>query len=123
MGRERPGMSGTCRCSRFHVAPGKVQRHPGKGSSHFETAETFSCRGCLANLEDAAAHSATSPGRMYEESSYLGRVVRRVEQSILAACAVVTSKKRLPLAPTSAAGDDLVVINPGFGYKISPILN
>jgi hypothetical protein len=59
---------------------------------------------------------------MYEESSYLCCVVRRVEESILPAGAVITSKKRLPLAPTSAAGDDLVVINPGFGYKIRPIL-
>jgi hypothetical protein len=106
-----------------HVAPGKVQRHPGKGGSHFETAETFGYGGCLAHLEDAAAHSATGPGRMYEESSYLGRVVRRVEESILPAGAVITSKKRLPLTPASATGNHRAVINPGFGYKIGSILN
>ena len=107
----------------FHVAPSKIQRHTGKGGSHFETAETFGCGGCLANIEDAAAHSATSPGRMYEESPYLCRVVTRIQQSILAPCAVVASKKRLPLAPTSATGYDLVVINHGFGYKIGSILD
>src|ERR1700688_2153962 len=107
----------------FHVTAGKIQWHPGKGGSHFKTAETFGCGGCLANIEDAAAHSAACPGRMYEESSYLCRVVARIQQSILAACAVVASKKRLPLAPPSAASHDLVVINPGFGYKIGSILD
>lgn len=107
----------------FHVAPGKVQWHPGKGSSHFETAETLSCGGGLANIEDTAAHSATSPGRMYEESSYLGRVMRRVEESVLPAGAVITSKKRLPLTPASATGKNRTVIMRGFGYKIGSIVN
>ena len=107
----------------LHVAPGTVQRYPGEGSSHFETAETFSCGGSLANIEDTAAHSAASPGWMYEKSSYLCRVVTRIQQSILAACAVIASKKRLPLAPPSAARYDLLLITPGFGYKIGAILN
>jgi hypothetical protein len=107
----------------FHVAPGTVQRHPGKGGSHFETAEPFGHGGCLANLEDPAAHSATSPGRMHKESSYLGRVVRRVEESILPAGAVITSKKRLPLTPTSATGKNRTVIKRGFDCKIGSIVN
>jgi hypothetical protein len=60
---------------------------------------------------------------MYEESSYLCRVVTRIQQSILPACAVVASKKRLPLAPTSAASHDLVVIHRRFGYKIGSIID
>ncbi len=106
----------------FHVAAGEIERHPGKRSSHLQAAETCGCGGCLANLENSAADSAPCPGGMYEESSYLRRIVTWIEESILAARAVVASKERLALAPASAAGDDLVVINHGFGYKIGAIL-
>jgi hypothetical protein len=107
----------------FNVTSGKIQRHPGKRSSHFETPETLGRGGCLANPEDAAAHAATSPLRMDKESSYLRRIVRRVEKSILAAGVVVTAKKSLALAPASAARFHTVAINPGFGYKIGSIVN
>ena len=107
----------------FHVTPSKVQRNPGQGRSHFETAKTFGFRGCLANLQDAAAHSAASPRGMDKEGSYLRRIVRGVEKSVLASCAVIAAKECLPLAPTSAAGDDIGVIDLGFGYKVGPILN
>ena len=60
---------------------------------------------------------------MYKESSYFRRIVSGVEEGILATCVVVTAKKRLPLAPTTAAGYDMVVINGGFGYKVGSILN
>src|SRR5579859_606278 len=107
----------------FHVPPGKVQRHPGKGSSHLETTETFRCGGCFADPKDAAAHAAARPRRMYEESPYLRRIMRRIKESILAAGVVVASKKRLPLAPTAAPGNDLTMVNPCFGYEVGSILN
>jgi hypothetical protein len=60
---------------------------------------------------------------MHEESAYLGRIVLGIKQSIFAAGAVVASIERLAPAPASAASHDLVGVCPGFGYKISAILN
>jgi hypothetical protein len=60
---------------------------------------------------------------MYEESSYLGRVVRGVKQSVLPAGAVIASKKRLPLTPPPATGKNRTVIKLTFGYKIGSIVN
>jgi hypothetical protein len=99
----------------FHVAPGEVKRHAGKRGPHLQAAETCGCRGRLANLENSAADSASCPGGMYEERSYLRRIAKRIEESILAARAVIASKERLALAPASTPGYDPVIISQDFG--------
>ncbi len=105
----------------FHVAPGEVKRHASKRGPHLQPAKACGCRGGLANLENSAADSAPCPGGMYEERSYLRRIAKRIEDSILAARAVVASKERLAPAPASAARYDPVIISQRFGYKIRAI--
>ena len=107
----------------FDVAPRKIEWHAGESGSHLETAETCGRRGGFADLENSAADSAPCPGGMYEERSYLCRIAKWIQQSILAARAVVASEERLALAPASAAGYDLLISSKGFGYKIGSILD
>ncbi len=101
----------------FHIAAGEIKRHASKRGPHLQAAKPCSCRGGLANLENSAADSASCPGGMYEERSYLRRIAKWIEESILAARAVVASKERLALAPASTAGDDPVIISQASATK------
>ncbi len=105
----------------FHVASGEVKRHASKRGPHLQAAKTCGGRGSLTNLEYSAADSAPCPPGMYEERSYLSRIAKGIEKSILAARAVIASEERLALAPASTPGYDPVIITQGFGYKIRAI--
>ena len=107
----------------FDVTAGTVEGYSGKGGPHLQAPEPRCGGGGLTNFQNSAANSAPRPARMDEEGAYLGRIVLRVEKSIFAARAVVTSIKRLALAPASATGHDLVPVHPGLRHKIGPILN
>lgn len=75
----------------FDIAAGEVEGHSGEGGSHLETAEAHACRGRFTDLENSAANSAPRPGRVYEKSTYLRRLVARIEERILTTGAMVTS--------------------------------
>ncbi len=107
----------------FDIATGKVERYSSEGGPHFEAAEACACRGCFTDLKNSAADSPARPGRMYEKSPYLRRFVVRIEESILAAGAMVTAIERPALAPAAASGCDFVLIHLGLGDKIGAIVN
>ena len=107
----------------FDVTPCQVERHPGEGCAHLETAETCLGRGPFADLKDFAADSPPRPRRMHEKGAYLRRIVVRIEQSIFAAGAMVASIERLALAPASASGNDTAVIDLGFRYEVGAVRN
>lgn len=107
----------------FHITAGPIEGYSGKGGPHLQAPETCCCGGGLTNFQDSAADSASRPTRMDKEGAYLGRVVLRIEKSIFAARAVVTSIKRLALAPASATSHDMAPVHPGLRYKIGAILN
>src|SRR5271163_693971 len=73
----------------FDVAAGKVEGHSGEGGSHLEAAEAHACRGRFTHFENFAANSAPRPGRVYEKSTYLRRLVARIEERILTTGAMV----------------------------------
>ena len=60
---------------------------------------------------------------MHEKGAYLRRIVVRVEQSIFAAGAMVTSIERLALAPAPASGNDTAIIGMGFRYEVGAVRN
>src|ERR1700722_1713819 len=100
----------------FDVTAGAVEGSSGQGSPHLQTPETCPCCCGFTNLEDLAADPPACPVGMYEEGAYLGRIMLRIQESIFAAGVVIASEERLALAPASAAGYDLVLIDPGFGH-------
>src|SRR5256885_1888554 len=71
----------------------------GQRCPHLVASKPGGSRCLFASLEDHAADSATRPVRMDEESANLCRIVKRVQQHILASRPMVAPVERLAFAP------------------------
>src|SRR5216683_6825728 len=77
----------------------------GQRCPHLVASKPSGPRRIFASLQDHAADSAARPIGMDEESANFCRIVKRIQQRILATSPVIAAVKGLALAPTAATND------------------
>ena len=86
----------------FNVAVAAIEGDTGQSGAHFEAGEAFGLSGLLAQLEDAGADAAPRPGGMNEEGANFGGVGARIEESVVAAGAMIAAVGRFAAGPAAA---------------------